>query len=208
MKKIFSKIAACIMAVVVLFLITLNFIKTNIPLEYKRDNVAGLYIFNQSTTKSISYTDETFTDGPNDSNIEWKDVNEILDNLNQITNVPIFTRLVNRGRIDDKIEQDLGGMFNSYSTEMKQQYIAVEILFSEYQDFVVYYEGDSRVLTAAAIMYVIVPGSNYDEILVYYSETNDSNTRENEYTKNKPIVLYGISKKFTKFIRELDANNK
>lgn len=208
MKKIFSKIAACIMAVVVLFLITLNFIKTNIPLEYKRDNVAGLYIFNQSTTKSISYTDETFTDGPNDSNIEWKDVNEILDNLNQITNVPIFTRLVNRGRIDDKIEQDLGGMFNTYSTEMKQSYIAVEILFSEYQDFVVYYEGDSRVLTAAAIMYVIVPGSNYDEVLVYYSETNDSNTRENEYTKNKPIVLYGISKKFTKFIRELDANNK
>lgn len=208
MKKIFAKIAACIMAVVVLFLITINFIKTNIPLEYKRDNVAGLYIFNQSTTKSISYTDETFTDGPNDSNIEWKDVNEILDNLNQITNVPIFTRLVNRGRIDDNIEQDLGGMFNSYSTEMKQSYIAVEIVFSESQDFVVYYKGDSRVLTAFAIMYVIFPGSNYDEVLVYYSETSNGDTRENEYTKNKPMVLYGISKQFTKFIRELDSNNK
>lgn len=198
MKKIFSKIAACIMAVVVLFLITLNFIKTNIPLEYNYGDIYQINIFNQSTT-SI---------GQNAFTSEDKEYDDILKNLNLVTNVPIFTRLVNRGRIDDKIEQDLGGKFNTYSTEMKQSYIAVEIVFSQAQDFVVYYEGDSRVLTAFAIMYVIVPGSNYDEVLVYYSETNDSNTRENEYTKNKPMVLYGISKKFTKFIRELDANNK
>ena len=198
MKKIFSKIAACIMAVVVLFLITLNFIKTNIPLEYNYKDIHQINIFNQSTT---SIGKDSFTS-------EDEEYDDILKNLNLVTNVPIFTRLVNRGRVDDKIEQDLGGMFNSYSTEMKQSYIAVEIVFSEAQDFVVYYEGDSRVLTAFAIMYVIVPGSNYDEVLVYYSETNDSNTRENEYTKNKPMVLYGISKKFTKFIRELDANNK
>lgn len=198
MKKIFAKIAACIMAVVVLFLITLNFIKTNIPLEYNYGDIYQINIFNQSTT-SI---------GQNAFTSEDEEYDDILKNLNLVTNVPIFTRLVNRGRVDDKIEQDLGGMFNSYSTEMKQSYIAVEIVFSEAQDFVVYYEGDSRVLTAFAIMYVIVPGTNYDEVLVYYSETNDSNTRENEYTKNKPMVLYGISKKFTKFIRELDANNK
>lgn len=198
MKKIFAKIAACIMAVVVLFLITLNFIKTNIPLEYNYGDIYQINIFNQSTT-SI---------GQNAFTSEDKEYDDILKNLNLVTNVPIFTRLVNRGRIDDKIEQDLGGKFNTYSTEMKQSYIAVEIVFSQAQDFVVYYEGDSRVLTAFAIMYVIVPGSNYDEVLVYYSETNDSNTRENEYTKNKPMVLYGISKKFTKFIRELDANNK
>lgn len=198
MKKIFSKIAACIMAVVVLFLITLNFIKTNIPLEYNYGDIYQINIFNQSTT-SI---------GQNAFTSEDEEYDDILKNLNLVTYVPIFTRLVNRGRVDDKIEQDLGGMFNSYSTEMKQSYIAVEIVFSEAQDFVVYYEGDSRVLTAFAIMYVIVPGTNYDEVLVYYSETNDSNTRENEYTKNKPMVLYGISKKFTKFIRELDANNK
>lgn len=182
------------MALVVVFLITLSFIKTNIPLGFNYADIYQINIFNRSTT---SVGGREFTS-------EDDEFEEILDKLNDITNLPIFTRLASGGNINDKVEQDLGGIFNNYTTEMKQRYVAVEIVFSEPQDFVVYYDGDSRVITSWAIIYVIVPGTQYDEVLVFHSQTNDSSTRESQYVNSDPMVLYGITNDFVEYVEELD----
>ena len=52
MKKIFSIIAASLCGLVVAFIVTLSFVRTNIPISFR--DPYQIYVFNQSTTSTVA----------------------------------------------------------------------------------------------------------------------------------------------------------
>ena len=113
MKKIFSIITAVISGLVAVFLITTCFVKTNVSIA--SNNPVYVLVFNQSTTatKENGYTAED------------KQYDEVLKKLDKVTNVSVFTRLVNKTSLTTGVEQDLGGNFVKWNTSLKQKNIVV-----------------------------------------------------------------------------------
>lgn len=198
MKKVFSIISACLAGLVVVFVVCTCLIKTNIPLEYGKPKFITVY--NQSTTAIGSTEFQSGTDN----------YNKVLKELKNVTNVSIFNRLVNGGTLTDKPQQDLDNKLSSWSTEMKLKNIVVELTFDKQQDAVVYYDGNSKVVSYWCLLYVIPLNSDFNEIIIYYSTTNDStnSAKENSYKECSPIVLNGMSGEFKKFVRNLERNVK
>ncbi len=194
MKKIFSIISVSIMTAVIVFISALCFIKTNIPLEYS--NPYHINIFYHSTA--------TITDKPIDeSNSNYT---KVLSELNKITNVSVFNRLLKEGgSLKPIIEQDLEKKFTKYSTEMKKKNIVVELVFNKQQDAVVYFNGNSKVVSYSCILYVIPDNGRLNEIVVYHSPTPDdtNQAREKAYANCEPFVLYGNGKDFSNYIKTL-----
>lgn len=193
MKKVFSIISVCLVAVIVAFVSTLCFVKTNNPLVYGTPYYINVY--NHSTSsignKSFEEDDENF--------------NQILTELKNITNVSIFNRLIGGGNLTKQIEQETDGKYVSYSTDLKQDNIVVELIFNKSQDAVVYSNGNSRVISYFCILYVIPDTDKLDEILVYHSTTADStnSAKDKAYAACEPFVLYGNPSSFSKFVKTL-----
>lgn len=196
MKKIFSIISACLAGLIVVFIVCTSLIKTNIPLEY--GDPKFITVYNQSTTAIGSTEFQSGTDN----------YKKVLKELNKVTNVSMFNRLVNGGTLTDKPQQDLDNKLSTWSTEMKLKNIVVELTFDQQQDAVVYYNGDSKVVSYWCLLYVIPLNTDYNEIIIYYATTNDStnSAKENSYKECSPIVLEGMSGDFKKFVKNLEKS--
>lgn len=196
MKKVFSIISACITGLIIVFVICACVIKTNIPLEY--GNPMQITIYNQATT-SIGGKD--FKEGS-------KYYNAILKELNNVTNVSMFNRLVNGDSLTDKPQQDLDEKISKWSTEMKLENIVVELIFDKQQDAVVYYDGSSKVVSYWSLLYVIPLNEAYNEIILYYATTNstENSARENSYRECDPFILKGMSGDFKSFVNKLQKS--
>ena len=88
----------------------------------------------------------------------------ILKKLKNVSSVSIFTRLVNQTDASPKVEQDLNGTFTSYSTDIKQENIVIELVYDKQQDIVVYVGEDTRVISYFCLSYVIPVNSIKEEM--------------------------------------------
>ena len=191
MKKIFSIISAVICGLVIVFISTLSFIKTNVAII--QNNPVSIYVFNESTTatKANGYTKD---------NAEF---NEILKKLKKVSSVSIFTRLVNQTDATPKVEQDLNGTFTSYSTDIKQENIVIELVYDNQQDIVVYVGEDTRVISYFCLSYVIPVNNKFADVVIYYATTNSDDSKNESYASCDPLVIKGKAGSFQKFVDKL-----
>ncbi|MBQ7973396.1 MAG: hypothetical protein IJ295_00345, partial [Clostridia bacterium] len=80
---------------------------------------------------------------------------------NTVITVPLKEGL----KAGDKIEIDLEGKISKYSTDMKQKYIVVEMIYDKQQDVIVYSNGVSRVVSYYASLFVVQPDNEFADVV-------------------------------------------
>lgn len=191
MKKLFTIISAGICALVLTFILVISFVKVNIKIE--SGNPYMIYVYNKST---VALNSEGYKEGSSQ-------YNKVLEALDKTTSISILKRLTNKTKVNENIKIDMVGQISKYSTDMKQNHIVVEMIYDEQQDVVVYHEGNSRVISYYAIMYVLRPNNEFFDIIVYYSSTNDSTKKDSYYADCKPLFLKGDSRYISEAITKI-----
>lgn len=191
MKKLFTIISASICALVLTFILVISFVKVNIKID--TINPYQIYVYNKST---VAINSGGFSEGDDK-------YDSILEALDKTTSISIFTRLINKTKLNEKIEIDMEGKIAKYSTTMKQNHIVVEMIYDKQQDTVAFYKGNSRVVSYYAAIYVIKPDNDFFDIIVYYSSTNDSTKKDSYYADCNPLILKGDSRYISEFVYSL-----
>ena len=193
MKKIFSIISASMASLVLVFLITLCFIKTNVSIVNK--NPVRVMVYNESSTATVA-------NGYTKDDAEYI---EILNLVKKVTSVSVFTRLVNNSVVKPVIEQDLDGKYADWSTEIKLENIVVELVYDKAQDLIVYVDGDTRVITYFCLSLVVPANNDFSDIVIYYSETNNStdSSKDESYKACDPLTVKGKGGKLLKYLNSL-----
>ncbi len=191
MKKIFIAISSVLMAIVIAVLVTLNVKKKNVAIAFETPSVIRIYNNSTSPIKSDGYSKDD------------KEFNEIIELVDKMTNISYFNRLLDLKTLDTKIEVSNDDTYVTYSSDLKQGNYVIEFDFAEEQDLVVYENGYTRVISFWCASYVISKDKGMTEIVVYYSNTNSSQTRDESYAKNDPIVLRGYVSDLVEYIDSL-----
>lgn len=204
MKKIFSIITVVFCVMVITLLTTLACVKKNVPLEIGKPY--RIMVYNHSTSAYQSSTDKQA--GFVKEDIEYS---KVLNEINGMTNLSLFDWLLNENTLNVHPSQDLDGRFAKYLTEMKSQYVAVELWFanpnnesnaSVQQDLVVWYNGSSKVISFdRMIMIIPTDGNEYNTVVCYFSI--DSQDPESQYKTCSPILLKARSENLVKYIKSL-----
>ena len=191
MKKIFSIIAAVMSGLVIALLVTTCFIKTNV--NSKANDPKFIYVFDKSTTATVS----------NGYNVDSKEYKDILNNLNKLTRVSIFDRLVNNTDVKPTFQQDVEGKYSKWTTDLKLDNIVVELVYDQQQDMVVYVGEDTRVISYFCLAYVIPLNNKFSDLIIYYSITNSDSAKDESYADCTPISVKCKAGKFNKFVSTL-----
>ncbi len=197
MKKIFSIITAVFAVAVTVLLTTLACVKRNVPLN--NGQPYRILVYNHSTTalKSLKTGEVGYSK-------EDSEYSEILNKLNSTTTLSLFDWLIHENTLNLAPSQDLNKTFSSYTTEMKSEYIAVELWFAgenAEQDVVVWIDGVSKVISYNRIILIIPSTNNYSNIVAYFSL--DSNDWESQYKSCQPIILKGRAGELVSYIKTL-----
>lgn len=189
LKKIFIAIAGGLSLVIVSFLITICNVKSNVSIAF--NSPYSVVIFNNST-KGEEYK--------TDANLEI-----LQEEINKLTNLTVYNKLVNGFSLTKNIEMDTSGKFTKYSTDLLNKNLVIEFIYTTEQDLVVYEDGNSRVISFYCLLLVIPKVDDCTEIAVYYSNTSntENNEKNDSYATNTPLILHGNAKDFINQIKNL-----
>lgn len=197
MKKIFSIVTAVMVVAVITLLVTIACVKKNVPLECGEPY--RIMVYNHSSTAIKSPSGDTGFEKGDEA------YDQILSKLNEATNLSILDWLVHENTLDLAPSQDLDNKFSKYSTEMKTEYIAIELWFANdnaQQDLVVWIDGDSKVVSFDHIILIIpTDNNNYNDIVAYFSL--GSNDWETQYRSCQPVVFKGRAGALVDYIKTL-----
>ena len=191
MKKIFSIVSAVICGLVFSFIITMCFVKKNVGIQNNRPKFVT--VFNKSTTATAS-------NGYEEGTAEYT---ETLNQLKGLTNISLFNRLRNGTTLKHRIDQDMVGKYTKWSTALKSNNIVIELTYDREQDVVVYNGENTRVISYFCLAYVIPVSNEFEDVLVYYSDTNDSTKKDTRYAACNPLIVKGMAKKLIKYVNSL-----
>lgn len=183
-KKIFIAIACSITVLISAFLIALNNIKSNVCIAV--GNPYSVVVFDHSTTGN-EIKDE-------------KVLEKFYKQMEKLTNVSVYDKLINKASIEKKIFQDSNDKYAKWSTDLLNKNLVIEIIYNSIQDLVVYDGNNSRVVSYYCISFVIPKTDDFTEIAVYYSLTSSNDEKNQQYRDNTPLTLYGNAKELIKFI--------
>ena len=185
-KKIFIVIACSITVLISAFLIALNNIKSNVCIAV--GNPYSVVVFDHSTTGN-EIKDE-------------KVLEKFYKQMEKLTNVSVYDKLINRASIEKKIFQDSNDKYAKWSTDLLNKNLVIEIIYNSIQDLIVYDGNNSRVVSYYCISFVVPKTDDFTEIAVYYSLTSNSegNEKNKYYAACTPLTLYGNAKELIKFI--------
>lgn len=185
-KKIFIVIACSITVLISAFLIALNNIKSNVCIAV--GNPYSVVVFDHSTTGN-EIKDE-------------KVLEKFYKQMEKLTNVSVYDKLINRASIEKKIFQDSNDKYAKWSTDLLNKNLVIEIIYNSIQDLIVYDGNNSRVVSYYCISFVVPKTDDFTEIAVYYSLTSNSegNEKNESYAACTPLTLYGNAKELIKFI--------
>lgn len=188
-KKIFVILASVISALTASFIITVCNVKSDVGIAL--GSPYSVVVFNHATTGREVKNEES--------------LNEIKQQMSNLTNVSVFDKLVHGATIKNKIYQDSKGKFKKWSTDLLNKNLVVEIIYSSMQDLVVYDGNDSRVISYYCISFVIPNTEDFTEIAVYYSLTSnkDNNEKDDSYRENTPLILYGNAEELSEFAKTI-----
>lgn len=190
-KKIFTIIASVLSVLIISFLITVNAVKSNVSIAI--EDPYSIVIFDHATTGTeIKEEDKK---------------NQLISEMNKVTKLSVFEKLVNRFNLSKKIYQDSEKKYSEWSTDLLNKNLVIEVIYEadSIQDLVVYEGKDSRVITYACLAFVIPTTENITEIAVYYSLSSDNtgDKKNNGYRQCTPLILYGEASDFSEFIKAL-----
>lgn len=185
-KKIFIVIACSIIVLISAFLIALNNIKSNVCIAV--GSPYSVVVFDHSTTGN-EIKDE-------------KVLEKFYKQMEKLTNVSVYDKLINRASIEKKIFQDSNDKYAKWSTDLLNKNLVIEIIYNSIQDLIVYDGNNSRVVSYYCISFVVPKTDDFTEIAVYYSLTSNSegNEKNESYAACTPLTLYGNAKELIKFI--------
>lgn len=185
-KKIFIVIACSITVLISAFLIALNNIKSNVCIAV--GSPYSVVVFDHSTTGN-EIKDE-------------KVLEKFYNQMEKLTNVSVYDKLINRASIEKKIFQDSNDKYAKWSTDLLNKNLVIEIIYNSIQDLIVYDGNNSRVVSYYCISFVVPKTDDFTEIAVYYSLTSNSegNEKNESYAACTPLTLYGNAKELIKFI--------
>ena len=186
-KKIFIAIACAISAITASFIISVCNIKSNVGIAI--GTPYSIVVFNHSTTGKEIKNEET--------------IDKFYNEMNEITDVSVFDKLVNGVTIKNRIYQDSSNKFAKWSTDLLNDNLVIEIIYNSMQDLIVYDENDTRVISYYCISFVIPDTKDFTEIAAYYSLTSnvDNNEKNDSYRSNTPLILYGNASDFAEFVK-------
>lgn len=190
-KKVFVVISSVMAVLVISFLVTTSSIKSNVSIAV--GTPYSVVIFDHSTTGKELKKETT--------------ISNFKKEMNKLTNVSVFSKLVNGANISKKIYQDSDGKFAKYSTDLLNKNLVVEIIYDKMQDLIVYDGQDTRVVSYYCLSFVIPKTSDFTEIAVYYALTSNStdNEKYNSYVSCTPLILYGNAETLSEFAGEVRA---
>ena len=189
LKKIFIVIACVISALTASFVITVCNVKSNVGIAV--GSPYSIVVFDHATTGKEIKNEET--------------INKFHQQMNKITDVTVFEKLINGVTIKNRIYQDSEKRFASWSTDLFNKNMVIEIIYNSMQDLIVYEGNDTRVVSYYCISFVIPDTSDFTEIAVYYSLTSNANNNEknDSYRSNTPLILYGDASEFAEFVKSV-----
>jgi hypothetical protein len=117
---------------------------------------------------------------------------KIIDKVSNITNLSYYQRLTNLKTLETKLEVSDADTYIKWSSDIKSKYLVIEFEFTEEQDTIVYEGGNTRVISYYCLSYVITKTKGFTDVLVYYSTTNSSSSRDESYAKCQPLILKGF----------------
>lgn len=190
MKKVFAIIAASISALVIVLLVTLCFIKQNHALEI--GSPYKVMVYNRSTTA----IDNGFERGS-------EKYSKSMEKFKEVTNLSIFDWLIHENSLEIMPGQDVDGNYATFSTDMKTEYVAVEMLFdsSASQDIIVNVDGATKVVSFDCIIVILPTNNNYSDIVIYYSL--GSSRQDEQYKLCQPIIIKGRAGALVDFANSL-----
>ena len=188
-KKIFIIISCFILVIVSTFLITVNNIRSNVTIAIGKPY--SIVIFDHATTGVESKEESLF--------------NNLSEQMNNTTNLTVFEKFVNKIPLDKRIYQDSKNKYAKWSTDLLNNNLVVEIIYSSMQDLVVYEDEYSRVISYYCLSFVIPTTTDFTEIAVYYSFTSntDNNEKDKSYQDCTPLILYGNAEELSEFVKSI-----
>lgn len=195
MKKFFIIFSSIFTVFVVVLMTTLCFVDKNVSIALGAPIQINVYNRSTNTTKYVNGIYDAYVN--TDSEYD-----EILENLNLITSETLMTWLLKEGNLNFQPEYGSEG-YTSYSTDMKNTNIVVELIYNMSRDVVVLDNGNERVIPYVCLLIVIPVTTDFEEIFVYTSITSDSNEKENQYTSSVPFILKGNASEFIAFVESL-----
>ena len=202
MKKVFIIISSVIMSLTLIMIIVMSLVKVNVKMDIDQ-NPETIYIYNKST---VAYTKKS--NNTNGLKSTDKEYSEIMKFINEMTNISVFTRLMNGIGLDAKPEQDLDGTFIKYDDDLKTSHVAVEMLYKGSKDSIIYYNGNSKTVNFSTIIFIIPIGDKISDVAIYFSEYNydgSSTDRETYYKNCVPVYVKAQTKKLTNYVNGLTA---
>lgn len=188
MKKIFTIVTACISSAILVFMLVMGIVKRNVRFSYSSPETINIYNCSGSPIKANGYTDEDPA------------YDEILSQLNDVTNLSLLEWLVGCNSITTRVTQDQEGKYVTYNPDMRIENLAVELVFSTPQDVMVTIDGDTKILELWCLMFIMPVTNSFTDIVVYFSTTKDSSNRVASYQTYKPILLKGKTKNIYKYV--------
>lgn len=192
-KKIFVLIGGIISVLTATFIISICCIKSNVGIAV--GNPYSVVVFDCSTSGKEIKGEESF--------------GKLEKEINHLTNISVYSKLINDASLDKKIYLDTDGRFSKYSTDLLNSNLVIEYIYTTSQDLIVYSGKDTRVVSYVCLTFVIPKTKGFTEIAVYYSSTSntDGNEKNESYASNTPLVLYGDSKSIVKFAEKISSGN-
>jgi len=191
MKKIFCIVAACIIAFVGVLLVVFGSVKKSLGINYGEPYCINVF-YKSSTTlnNSESYynDDEQYT--------------KVIENLEKSTKSSILNLLVKTGSIKYNVSYG-ADKYAVYDTEMKTKNLVIELIYKKQQNVVVYEGNNSRVIPYTCLLFIIPCEKEFEDIIIYYSQYNDSTLKETEYKENVPFSIKGNPKKILSYVEGL-----
>ena len=190
-KKIFVVLASLLCVVVAAFTITIIKVKSNVTIAI--GSPYSVVVFDH-TTAGVESKDEAVFSG-------------LSTQMSNATNMSIFDKLIKKVSLEKKIYQDSTDKYAKWSTDILNNNLVIEVIYTSMQDLVVYEGEYSRVVSYYCLSFVIPTTSEFTEIPVYYSFTQNNNANEKyeSYRSCTPLVLYGNPEELAEFVKTIQA---
>lgn len=188
MKKIFSITTACVSGVILIFLLVMGVVKRNVRFEYSQPVTISVYNKSTNPTKANGYSkdDSEYTD--------------ILNQLNNVTNLSLLEWLLGCNSITTTVSQDLDQNFATYKTDMLVENLAIELVFENEQDAIVTIDGNTKVLSFWCAMFIFPNTNSFTDVIVYFSTTSSTTNRVASYQTYRPITMKGKTKNIYNYV--------
>lgn len=204
MKKIFSIISAVIITAVAVLIGVMAGVKKNIGFTINKPKYINVFYKSTVTKNKGESFQEYFEDEEGKKPAAcYEEYNELVTLINKMTELSLLQLAQNNKDLNYKIEYNKQD-YAVYDSKLKEQNLAIELIYDIEQNVVVYDGENARVIPYYGIIFIIPLSNKFEEVVCYTSPTNAPNQIDEQYENCTPIILKGVAKKLIKYVESLE----